>query len=125
MKKIGGRPKKENNATKHIGFYVTEQEYQKMEKLFKESAYQSKSQMYRDLILNGKHTVVTTDQTMFQIRNQLLTNVKKVYSQFGELIGYLKDKENYTFSRAELHLLIEICEDIRYCYEEIKDNFKL
>jgi hypothetical protein len=54
--KKSGRPEIEKKRTKEKRILFTEAEFQKLNKLFSESAYQTMNDMIRDILLKKKNT---------------------------------------------------------------------
>lgn len=121
------RPKKNEKEFRNIQYKVllNKNENILFQKKLENSTYKSMAEMLRDIVLKNRYQTVTNDEEMFQIRNQMLNQVKKIGNNFNQLLKHFNQKKKDNFTEDDVKKMLELMKSIQYLYVEINDNFKL
>ncbi len=96
-----------------------------IDELFKNSNYSYVADMARDILLNNKYSIVTNDNEMFQIRSELLNEVRRVGNNFNQLLKHFNQKKSENFTQDDIENMIFLLSEIKLKFNQINENFKL
>ena len=121
------RPKysEESLRKKYIKINLNEKEKALIDELFKNSNYSYVADMVRDILLNNKYSIVTNDNEMFQIRSELLNEVRRVGNNFNQLLKHFNQKKSENFTQDDIENMIFLLSEIKLKFNQINENFKL
>lgn len=120
----GGRPNKEIKRTKEKRVLFTEDEFEQLNIIFKDSIYYSMNEMIRDVLLKKQYKVVTLDNKMRQERNIIIGECRRIGNNFNQLIKNFNQKKLDYFTEKDIHFLKINIEQIKMLYEKIEENIR-
>jgi len=120
------RPKYSEDSLrkKYIKVNLNDKEKEVIDNLFKESNYNYTAEMIRDIILNNQYKVISTDKEMYEIRLQLLNEVRRVGNNFNQLLKHYNQIKKENFTREDIDYLLFLLKNIDKTYTKINENFK-
>ena len=120
----GGRPKKEIKRTKEKRVLFTEDEFEQLNKMFKDSIYHSVNEMIRDILLKKKYKVVTLDNELREERNIIIGECRRIGNNFNQLIKYFNQKKLDYFTEKDILFIKINIERIKMLYVKIEENVR-
>lgn len=120
----GGRPNKEIKRTKEKRVLFTEDEFEQLNNMLKESIYYSMNEMIRDILLKKQYKVVTLDNELKQERNIIIGECRRVGNNFNQLIKNFNQKKLDYFTDKDIHFLKINIEQIKMLFGKIEENIK-
>jgi len=124
-KNKGGRPLIEVKRNKGIQISITEKEFEILEKKYTDSKiYHSMNEMIRDILLKNEYKVITTDQKLVLETSLLIGSVKKIGTNFNQLLKHLNQKKLDNFSTDEKNIIIFNLQEIKKYYIKIETYLK-
>jgi len=124
-KNKGGRPLIEVKRNKRIQISITEKEFEILEKKYTDSKiYHSMNEMIRDILLKNEYKVITTDQKLVLETSLLIGSVKKIGTNFNQLLKHLNQKKLDNFSTDEKNIIIFNLQEIKKYYIKIETYLK-
>ncbi|BDB56080.1 plasmid mobilization protein [Flavobacterium ammonificans] len=120
----GGRPNKEIKRTKEKRVLFTEDEFEQLNKMFKDSIYHSVNEMIRDILLKKEYKVVTLDNELREERNIIIGECRRVGNNFNQLIKNFNQKKLDYFTDKDIHFLKINIEQIKMLFGKIEENIK-
>lgn len=120
----GGRPNKEIKRTKEKRILFTEDEFEQLNKMFKDSIYHSVNDMIRDILLKKKYKVVTLDNELREERNIIIGECRRIGNNFNQLIKYFNQKKLDYFTEKDILFIKINIEQIKMLYVKIEENVR-
>lgn len=120
----GGRPNKEIKRTKEKRVLFTEDEFEQLNNMLKDSIYYSMNEMIRDILLKKQYKVVTLDNELKQERNIIIGECRRVGNNFNQLIKNFNQKKLDYFTDKDIHFLKINIEQIKMLFGKIEENIK-
>lgn len=120
----GGRPNKEIKRTKEKRVLFTEDEFEQLNKMFKDSIYHSVNEMIRDILLKKEYKVVTLDNELREERNIIIGECRRVGNNFNQLIKNFNQKKLDYFTEKDILLIKINIEQIKMLYVKIEENIR-
>jgi len=118
MKNKGGAPKKEINRDKYIKIYLTSKEKQQIKLKLDKSIHNTFSDLARSILLKNEYKVVSIDEKLIDLNNQLIGETRKIGVNFNQLIKVFNTKKKDNFSQDDINKLL-------FLMQNIEKNFKL
>lgn len=116
------RPKKDLKKIFRKEILFTEDEFEKLNLLLKDSDYQNMNEMIRDVLLNKQYRVVSFDTESIVKQSILIEQVRRIGSNFNQLIKSFHQKKLDNFSQEERKLLMKNILDIKEVYIKIEES---
>lgn len=116
------RPKKDLKKIFRKEILFTEDEFEKLNLLFKDSDYQNMNEMIRDVLLNKQYRVVSFDTESIVKQSILIEQVRRIGSNFNQLIRSFHQKKLDNFSQEERKLLCKNIQEIKEVYIKIEES---
>jgi len=101
------RPPVEDYRNYKVVGYLNDVEKAKFKELLANSVYRNQSEMIRDIILNNRYKVVSVDQNMVQEKAIIVTQIKKIGTNFNSLLRLLHTKKLNYFTQNDIKQLRE------------------
>lgn len=120
----GGRPNKEIKRTKEKRVLFTEDEFEQLNKMFKDSIYHSVNEMIRDILLKKQYKVVTLDNELRVERNRIIEECRRIGNNFNQLIKYFNQKKLDYFTEKDILFIKINIEQIKMLYVKIEENIR-
>jgi len=120
----GGRPYKEIKRTKEKRVLFTEDEFEQLNNIFKDSIYYSMNEMIRDILLKKQYKVVTLDNELRQERNIIIGECRRIGNNFNQLIKNFNQKKLDYFTEKDIHFLKINIGQIKMLYVKIEENIR-
>lgn len=120
----GGRPNKEIKRTKEKRVLFTEDEFEQLNKMFKDSIYHSVNEMIRDILLKKQYKVVTLDNELRVERNRIIEECRRIGNNFNQLIKYFNQKKLDYFTEKDILFIKINIEQIKMLYVKIEENVR-
>jgi hypothetical protein len=120
----GGRPNKEIKRTKEKRVLFTEDEFEQLNNMFKDSIYYSMNEMIRDILLKKQYKVVTLDNELRQERNFIIGECRRIGNNFNQLIKNFNQKKLDYFTEKDIHFIKLNIEQIKMLYSKIEEDVR-
>lgn len=120
----GGRPNKEIKRNKEKRVLFTEDEFEQLNNMLKDSIYYSMNEMIRDILLKKQYKVVTLDNELRQERNLIIEECRRIGNNFNQLIKIFNQKKLDYFTEKDIHFIIINIEQIKILYSRIEKNVR-
>jgi hypothetical protein len=118
----GGRPYKEIKRTKEKRVLFTEDEFEQLNNMFKDSIYYSMNEMIRDILLKKQYKVVTLDNELRVERNRIIEECRRIGNNFNQLIKNFNQKKLDYFTEKDILFIKLNIEQIKILYSKIEEN---
>lgn len=120
----GGRPYKEIKRTKEKRVLFTEDEFEQLNNMFKDSIYYSMNEMIRDILLKKQYKVVTLDNELRVERNRIIEECRRIGNNFNQLIKNFNQKKLDYFTEKDILFIKLNIEQIKILYSKIEENIR-
>lgn len=120
----GGRPNKEIKRTKEKRVLFTEDEFEQLNNMFKDSIYYSMNEMIRDILLKKQYKVVTLDNELRVERNRIIEECRRIGNNFNQLIKNFNQKKLDYFTEKDIYFIKLNIEQIKMLYSKIEEYIR-
>lgn len=126
MKEIKRKGRPELNVKRNIRKEIifSESEFDQLNKLLKESIYANMNDMIRDIVFKNEYKVIALDKDLFNHKNLLLEECKRIGNNFNQMIKLFNQKKLNYFTQEEIQKMIFNIEEIKKLYTNIEISFR-
>lgn len=114
----------ENKRNIKVDFKINENEERILEDLLSKGIYKNRSRLLRDLIFKNELKVVSLDQDLIRERGILISQSKRIGSNFNQFTKMLHSKKLDYFTKAEIERTLLLLDEIKELYQKIHETIK-
>lgn len=116
--------KGEKKRTFRYEIKLNKEEYDAFNLKLEQSIYKKMPQMIRSIVINNEYKMITVDKNLTQEKAVLITEIKKIGSNFNQLVKLLNTKKLNYFTQNDILNIKTALTSIKLFYESIKNDIK-
>lgn len=113
--------KQKENKTEHLKIRISPSDKNRMKEKLLKSNYKGFGEMILDNVLNNKHEIITLDQNLQREYLQVITELKRIGTNFNQLNKSINSKKLNYFTQEDVKNISKSLKEINDFYSDNKN----